>query len=313
MISDHGFQEQRKDFHINKWLIDQGYLRIKTGTGTEISRWEEIGRLEGRSEHAAAYMRRSSPSRFLVRLGLTRQKLRKVIPRAWWSFLKGLMPGLQDRIPESAEASYDVDWEHTQASAYQLFGMESKAVKVTIVDQASREKLCSELVEKLEQLRDPHTGDRFVRRAYRREELYAGPYVDQAPDIVLDLHDGYNITNSFFAADYVTHREQVRGCHHREGIFVASGDGILSGKVLGSPPSLLDVMPSVLHYLGLPIPNDCDGEVLREIFDPDSEVYKREVLREEMLWKERVTDGSLFYDEGERAEIEERLRALGYL
>ena len=39
----------------------------------------------------------------------------------------------------------------------------------------------------LEAWRDPWTGAPVVRRAYRREELYEGPFVDRAPDIVLDL------------------------------------------------------------------------------------------------------------------------------
>ncbi len=137
--------------------------------------------------------------------------------------------------------------------------------------------------------------------------------MDQSPDIILDLHDGYNITNAFFAEDYVTPREHARGCHHREGVFTACGDDIESGKELDSHLSLLDVMPTVLHYFGLPVPDDCDGKVVREIFDRDSETYQRESLYEKMEWKERVSDGALLYRDDEQAEIEERLKTLGYL
>ena len=219
---------------------------------------------------------------------------------------------LVDHILLGAEG-YDVDWERTIASAYQLYGMESKAIKVIAIDQPTRERACVELVEKLSDLRDPQTGEHIVRRAYRRDELYAGPCVDQAPDIVLDLHEGYNITNAFFADDYVTPREHVRGCHHREGIFVAQGSGVRNGKEMDSLPSLVDVMPTIMHYLGLPVPNDCDGKVLKEIFDADSEARHRKVLYKEMERKERVADNSLPYGDDEQTEIEERLRALGYL
>ncbi len=314
LISDHGFQGQLKDFHINKWLIDQGYMCIKKGQGTEASRWQEIGRLEGRAELAEVYLQPSSASQVLLRLGLTGRKLRKFIPRAWWNALKELAPRtLRDHIPATADAGYGVDWEHTQASAYQLYAMESKAIKVMNVDQPSRVRVVAELAEKLGGLRDPQTAGPIVRRAYRREELYVGPYVDQSPDIILDLHDGYNITNAFFAEDYVTPREHARGCHHREGVFTACGDDIESGKELDSHLSLLDVMPTVLHYFGLPVPDDCDGKVVREIFDRDSETYQREVLYEKMEWKGHVADGTLPYRDGEQAEIEERLKALGYL
>ncbi len=314
LISDHGFQGQLKDFHVNRWLIDQGYMCVKKGQGTEVSRWQEIGRLEGQAELAEAHLQPSSASQILLRLGLTGQRLRKFIPRAWWNALNELVPRtLRDHVPATADAGYEVDWEHTKASAYQLYTMESKAVKVTSLDQPSREGVRGELVKKLAGLRDPQTGGRVVRRVYRREELYVGPYVDQAPDIILDLRDGYNITNAFFAEDYVTPREHARGCHHQKGIFVACGKDIESGKELDSRFSLLDVMPTVLHYLGLPVPDDCDGRVLKEIFDVDSETYQREVVYEKMEWKERIADGSLPHGVEERAEIEERLKALGYL
>jgi len=314
LISDHGLQGQHKDLHINKWLIDQGYMSIKIGHATEASRWEEIGGLEGRAQLAQSQLHPSNAFRFFLRLGFTGRSLRKVMPRAWWNTLKESVPrSIRDHIPATDAATYDVDWDHTLASAYQLYTRESKAIKIVNLDQRSREAVCAELVEKLGSLRDPQTGGPIVRRAHRREELYAGPYVDRAPDITLDLHDGYNLTNAFFADDYVTSRDQVRGCHHREGIFLACGHDIEHGKGLGYHPSLLDVMPTVLHYLGSPVPNDCDGRVLKETLESDSEPHLREVVYEVMEWEGRVGDGTASYGNDEQAEIEERLRALGYL
>lgn len=314
LISDHGFQGQRKDFHVNKWLIDQGYMSIRKGRGTEASRWQEIGRLEGRAALADAYTYRSGAFQMLLRLGLTGQTLRKFLPTTWWNALRDLVPkGVRHHVPATADAAYEVDWESTQASAYQLYGLESKAIKLINVDPSSRERLCGELIPKLMDVRDPETGGRVVRRAYRREELYVGPYLQQAPDIILDLHDGYNITNAFFADHHVSRRIHVRGCHHREGIFVASGDEVVKGQESDCFFSLLDVMPTVLHYLGSPVPDDCDGRVLEEVFMPDSEVRQREALYQKMEWKGPIAGDSQPYTADERAEIEQRLKGLGYL
>ena len=41
IMSDHGFQEEKNDFHINKWLIDKGLLKIHR-TSKEEERWQEI-------------------------------------------------------------------------------------------------------------------------------------------------------------------------------------------------------------------------------------------------------------------------------
>lgn len=314
LVSDHGFQGQYRDFHINKWLIDEGYMYIQRGQATDLSRWEHIRRLDGRGELAESQLRRSYAARLLLRMGITGHGVRRLLPRSWWRALKKSAPqGLRNHVPASNDLIYDVNWDTTRASAYQLYATESKAIKIANLDGGSRAELAAELADRLEQLRDPDTGTPIVRRAYRREDLYSGPYVDKAPDIILDLHDGYNITNAFFVDDYVTPRDEVRGCHHREGIFVAFGDGVERGKSLTSSPSLMDVMPTALHYLGAGMPADCDGRVLREIFHRCSEPAKRSPRYEAIEQTQVLVAPEGALRDKEEAEIEERLRALGYL
>jgi predicted AlkP superfamily phosphohydrolase/phosphomutase len=314
VVSDHGLQAQRRDFHINKWLIDTGYMSIKRGRMTDLSRWQQISELEGRQELAQSQLNASSTSRLLLRVGVTGKNLRRLVPGAWRKAVKNSLPrSIKGRIPTSDDILYDVDWEHTQASGYQLYATESKAIKIINPDSRSREELCEDLVDRLEGLRDPETGARIVRCAHRREDIYEGPYVDRAPDIVLDLHDGYNITNAFFADDYVTPRDEVRGCHHREGILIASGPDIEHGKTLSSLPSLVDVAPTALHYLGSAVPADCDGRVLNELFEPHSETVTRSIRLESVSKGPFSSTESEIHEEEAEAEIEERLRALGYL
>jgi len=315
LVSDHGLQGQQWDFHVNKWLLDQGYMHIKKGRTAELSRWEQIADLEGRGELAQGRLHPSSVSRALLKLGITGHNVRKLIPGNWWTSLKKAVPrSIRDHVPAGKDLEYEVDWDRSLASAYQLYATESKAIQVVSVDHETRERVRGELVERLEQLCNPLTNAPIVRRAYRREELYEGPYIHHAPDIILDLRDGYNVTNAFFADDYCTPRDEIRGCHHRQGIFVAFGEDVQRGVTLDSPLSLMDVMPTALHYLGSAVPNDCDGRVVAtEIFKPDCEACRREVRFERLEAPEpRLEEGVPYVDE-DQAEIEERLRALGYL
>ena len=59
---------------------------------------------------------------------------------------------------------------------------------------------------------------------------------------------------------------------HREfGIFVASGPGIKKGeKVFGL--SLLDVAPTILHYMGLPVGKDMSGNVIVDAFEDPGKI-----------------------------------------
>ena len=58
--------------------------------------------------------------------------------------------------------------------------------------------------------------------------------------------------------------------HRKYGVFVAAGPDIKSDKVFGA--SLLDVAPTILHHFGLPIGEDMEGQVLKNIFSDEQEV-----------------------------------------
>ena len=50
------------------------------------------------------------------------------------------------------------------------------------------------LIEKLEAWRHPETGCPIVTKAYRREEVYTGPCVEEAADVIPKWaqHNGYS-------------------------------------------------------------------------------------------------------------------------
>lgn len=67
-----------------------------------------------------------------------------------------------------------------------------------------------------------------------------------------------------------TGRGSVGGVHDRapDGYFIAVGDGIRPGATLGTA-SVVDIAPTILYLMGLPVARDLDGRVLTEILDED--------------------------------------------
>jgi hypothetical protein len=53
-----------------------------------------------------------------------------------------------------------------------------------------------------------------------------------------------------------------------DGFFLAVGDGIRPGAVLRQA-SVLDVAPTLLYLMGLPVARDMEGRVLTEILEED--------------------------------------------
>ena len=54
-----------------------------------------------------------------------------------------------------------------------------------------------------------------------------------------------------------------------EGILIAAGPAFQAGDA-PRDAGLLDIAPTVLHLLGVPVPDDMDGRVLTEMLEPMS-------------------------------------------
>ena len=187
--------------------------------------------------------------------------------------------------------------------------------------------LRSDLIERLEDWRHPDTGERIVERAYRREEVYSGSCLDEAPDIVVkwNTHEEYTYAFRLSAkSSRLAWTEEVdpnrpenmafftgkSGSHRDNGIFLAEGPGVRAGTELRGA-KIIDVAPTILHLMGVAVPKDMDGRVLVDMLDTDSVSTDVKIGVDANTVPYEVTDSS--YTEEDTAVIAERLRALGYI
>jgi predicted AlkP superfamily phosphohydrolase/phosphomutase len=91
----------------------------------------------------------------------------------------------------------------------------------------------------------------------RGKELYHGPHVGRMPALLVTSRGRMCLTAERHGS--VTRRVPLQGEHSEIGILVAVGHGIRPGA--GLALHIYDVLPTVLHLLGLPIPDDLDGKV----------------------------------------------------
>ena len=96
---------------------------------------------------------------------------------------------------------------------------------------------------------------------------------------------------------------------HPDGIIIFSGPGIKKGHKI-EKAHILDITPTVLYYLGLPVGKDMDGKVILEAFEPDF-VKKCPVRKIKTYDKKprKVKETSSPLDE----EILNKLRSIGYI
>jgi hypothetical protein len=139
------------------------------------------------------------------------------------------------------------------------------------------------------------------------------------PDIILIMYPEYGSSDrlSNYSA-IVTDRPEIGdpGGHHIEGIFIASGREIVHNPTALPDLKIEDIAPTVLHLMGLPVPEDMDGRVITEILDP-ADIHKRPVVKGMPVgrWpdEQAALDSHADFTTGDDEKIQERLRALGYI
>jgi predicted AlkP superfamily phosphohydrolase/phosphomutase len=159
--------------------------------------------------------------------------------------------GLADIAPSSVAYSLDPGRIYLNVLGREAHGW--------IAPGADYEQRRAELAAALAEMSDPDTGERMVRRVLVGDELYHGESASAAPDLVLDMVDGYDAKGPF-GKPTVTHKgTALVGMH-------TTPDALLSvsGLNLGTTrPHITDVAPTILSLLGVPHPNTVDGRDLR--------------------------------------------------
>ena len=279
--------------YLNRWLADQGWLQWRPNNAG--ARW--AGRL--------------------------RSTALRLVPSQWQARCFRAAGGRLAGAVESGVRFGGIDWRGTQAFSEELnyfpaiwLNVEGREPEGT-VPAADYDRACAALTEGLLTWQDPIHRCRVVRKVWRRHELYRGPYVPMAPDLILDLAtpEGYSYvclpslgSNGRPLERFATPRlsagklSGMSGSHRPDGLFVLAGDGIPAGEISGA--HIADLAPTILALCGVSVPANWDGRLLpcippygvpRPLGVGDSET------------------GEQPYDATQEADLKRRLQELGYL
>ena len=102
---------------------------------------------------------------------------------------------------------------------------------------------------------------------------------------------------------------KLSGHHSSDGILLVHGPEIKKDHRIDGA-HILDLAPTILYALNVPIPKDMDGRVLQDIFQ-ESFLQDRPIAYSEPLGTSHHRGKELTSEEEEN--IREKLRSLGYL
>ncbi len=291
VVSDHGSGgSSDKVVYLNRALASLGHLRFKAAP---------------RAAHAATKLKKAA-------LELLTPRMRDRLFRAGGAFLPSWLESRArfGHIDMAGTLAFSDELNYFPAVYFNVKGREPKG----IVKPADLPMLRERVTRDLLSLRDPFSGRPLIARVLPREELFVGPQLERAPDLLLDLRldRGYSynlMPTPHDAGGAVVERLQpseflgkkgrsLPGSHRPRGLFVAAGPKV--GQRGQIEASIADAAVSVLSRLEVAPPEASRGRIPHALSDgstlralPDVEAVKNE--------------------KGNPSALEQRLRALGYV
>jgi predicted AlkP superfamily phosphohydrolase/phosphomutase len=297
IMSDHGGGPRpAKQFNVNAWLRSQGLLT---------------------ADH------RAKPVRAAVRSAVRAARAHFPYQEQLYRRLPASLKRAANKANSDAMTNAgDIVWPQTQAYRFPMhapidgivLNVRGRQQEGSVGPGAEYEALRDRIIAALGEASDPDTRQPVVISAVRREDLYEGEYVENMPDVVITLHPDYEggpgLETSVISAIPLPELSKLSGVHRMNGIvIVARGEGVRHGAEIEGA-HIVDLAPTIMYVMGLPVPRRMDGKVLLDAFDP---THRQTHAVEFSNWSGEGTSEWSGYSEEEEQDLLEQLRRLGYV
>lgn len=291
IVSDHGHGgKSQHSFWINDWLQEDGFQARQKSTG---QRRREIFRRVGFTRENAIRVKNA--------VGIN--DIRQLLPQRVFGYLKKYIPANEEETMGFDPSG--INWEKTEAFAplaNMVFLNDDRFGEVIPSDEAEGKR--REIASSLNSVQHPD-GDRdeaLITELRSKEELFEGPYIRSAPDLVF-IADEMEVNTPTALGDNVFTPEQF-GEHHPIATLVTMGPAFSETSEECDRVDITDVFPLACAVLGVSAPRDIDGELPEDRVE-DGVTLERGENHDEYTHPEarqETFDG-----------VEEQLRGLGYL
>jgi len=165
----------------------------------------------------------------------------------------------------------NTDWTKTKAYALGLgqiyINLQGREKQGIIAPGEDYAKLQDEIISKLKGLKDPETGETMILDVYKRDDIYHGEYIGNAPDLMIGFNEGYRVswqtTLGGIPKDLVENNmKKWSGDHCSYDYTITSGVFLSNKKISRANPKIWDIAPTVFKTLGISNLPNLDGKPL---------------------------------------------------
>jgi predicted AlkP superfamily phosphohydrolase/phosphomutase len=209
------------------------------------------------------------------------KKIRNLIPLKLRSDLRKLLPlWLQDKMTAYWRMGKS-NWAATKAfnlvadlQGYIRINLKGREKEGIVAEGEEYDKLCDQLTEGLMTFKDSESSEPIIESIKRKDELFKkGNGFDNLPDLLVKWKNkpasNYRkiVSSEFGEMEWPMpglNPDGRSGNHQPEGFLLAVGENIKTNSSF-EKKHIIDLVPTILYILGIPITEDYDGEVIREI------------------------------------------------
>ncbi|MDH4136439.1 MAG: alkaline phosphatase family protein [Anaerolineae bacterium] len=295
VMSDHGSGPLKRHVYLDNFLLELGLMKVRRAPAS----WLRF---------------------HLFKWGLTLTNVRSLlVGLRLENLVRRVMP-MKKRLELSHHvfSVSSIDWANTKAyplgaNGHIYVNLRGREPEGCVEPGHEYEQVLTLIEGELLKLRDPDGGQRIVSAMWRKEDIYHGGQLANAPDLLIEWkEDAYWAPGTIGRGHGIMSPimpEMSSGGHTMDGILIAYGPHIKRGTRLANA-QIIDLAPTILYLLDVPIPSDMDGHVLEDTFE-DAFVQSHSPQLEEVAshWISKEYEDSL----EDKKAVEERLRGLGYI
>lgn len=209
------------------------------------------------------------------------KKLRDTVPLETRAKLRKLLPfWIQDKMTAYWRMSA-IDWNKTKVfnlladlQGYIRINLKGREKEGIVPEGEEYNTLCDQLIEGLKTFKDAETSEKVIESIKRKDDIFKQESgFNNLPDLLVKWKDkpaaSYKkiVSSEFGELEWPTpglNPDGRSGNHRSEGFLLAVGKNIKVNSII-EKKHIIDLVPTILNLLGVPIPKEYEGKIITEI------------------------------------------------
>lgn len=186
-----------------------------------------------------------------------------------WLYANGFLKLRGDATYSDQMYLADVDWSRTKAFSLGLAGIfinqQGRESEGIVGQGAETKQVVQDICQGLTGLRDDERDEIAIDEAVAREDVYTGPYVETAPDIIIGYNVGYRVSWDSAVGKCASQlfSDNTKAWSGDHCIHPAKVPGVMFSNLdLAAEANIVDLAPTTLDLLGVDAPAYMDGKSL---------------------------------------------------